>query len=176
MCSPEAGAVLNVVSAFAGYQDKKEQARNTQASNTVAKANASKGLHDDYGFIDWQKGEVKDEKTRVDLQTKIEKIAKLTEQLNLNVGSSTAIRRDVGTDFNYVFVDNDAKMNRDLVELNRKEIEAFGAYERVINDLPVPYEPSKLGLAINIANAGYGYEKDVATMKGTSKLTGKTYT
>ena len=60
MCSPEAGAVLNVFSAMAGYQDKKEQARATQASNTVAKANASKGLHDDYGFIDWQKGEVKD--------------------------------------------------------------------------------------------------------------------
>ena len=66
MCSPEAGAVLNVFSAIAGYQDKKETARATQASNTVAKANASKGLHDDYGFIEWQKGEVKDEKTRVD--------------------------------------------------------------------------------------------------------------
>ena len=55
-------------------------------------------------------------------------------------------------------------------ELNRKEIEAFGAYERVINDLPVPYEPSKLGLAINIANAGYGYEKDVARVVRTQPI------
>jgi len=175
MCTAEAGAVLNVVSAFAGYQDKKEQARMTQASNTVAKANASRGLHDDFGFIDWQKGEVKEEKTRVDLANKIEKIKLLTEQLNLNVGNPHAIRRDVGTDFNTVFVSADAKMNRDMVDLGRKEIEAIGAYERVINDLPVPYEPSRLGLAINIAQAGVGYETDVATLGGQSKITGKNY-
>ena len=176
MCTAEAAVVANVVGSVLKFQDKKNQAETTRVNNTIARNEYNKGYLADITEIDGNVKDAKDEKTANIVKNKIEKINAMAKQLNLNVGSSTAIRRDVGTDFNYVFVDNDAKMTRDLVELNRKEIEAFGAYERVINDLPVPYEPSKLGLAINIANAGYQYETDVATMKGTSKLTGKEYT
>ena len=161
MCSPEAAmAGLKVASAFAGYQDQKTKARTTQASNTIAKKNASRGLHDDYGYIDYQKGEARDEKVRETTRSKIAKLNEMAKQLNLNAGNPHAIMKDVGTEYETDYMDVAVAYDKDVISLQRKELEAFGAYERTINDLPVPYKPSKLGLAIQIAEAGTQYKID----------------
>ena len=163
MCSPEAAmATLKVASAFADYGDKKTKYRTTQASNTIAKKNASRGLHDDYGYIDYQKGEARDEKVRETTRSKIAKLNEMAKQLNLNVGNATSIMKDVGTEYETDYMDVAVAYDKDIISLQRKELEAFGAYERTINDLPVPYKPSKLGLAIQVAEAGTQYKIDTA--------------
>jgi len=161
MCSPEAAlAGIKIVSAFAGYQDKKTKYRTDVAANTVAKKNASRGLHEDYGQIDYQKGEAVSEKVRETVRAKIEKINEMSKQMNLNVGNASSIMKDVGTEYETDHMDIAVAFDRDMIDLNRKDLEAFGAYERTINDLPVPYKPSKLGLAIGIAEAGTQYAID----------------
>lgn len=163
MCSPEAAmATLKVASAFADYGDKKTKYRTTQASNTIAKKNASRGLHDDYGYIDYKKGESRDEKVRETTRAKIKKLNEMAKQLNLNAGDPHAIMKDVGTEYETDHIDVAVAYDRDVISLQRKELEAFGAYERTINDLPVPYKPSKLGLAIQVAEAGTQYKIDTA--------------
>ena len=161
MCSPEAAlAGIKIVSAFAGYQDKKTKYRTDVAANTVAKKNASRGLHEDYGQIDYQKGEAVSEKVRETVRAKIEKINEMSKQMNLNVGNASSIMKDVGTEYETDHMDIAVAFDRDMIDLNRKDLEAFGSYERTINDLPVPYKPSKLGLAIGIAEAGTQYAID----------------
>jgi len=162
MCVPPEAALagIKIVSAFAGYQDQKTKYRTDVAANTVAKKNASRGLHHDLGDLDYQKGEAVSEKVRETVRAKIEKINKMSKQMNLNVGDATSIMKDVGTEYETDHMDVAVAYDRDMIDLNRKELEAFGAYERTINDLPVPYKPTKLGLAIGIAEAGTQYAID----------------
>ena len=160
MCVPPEAALagMQIVGAFAKYQDAKTKYRTDVAANTVAKKNASRGLHEDFGQIDYQKGEAVSEKVRETVRAKIEKINEMATQLNLNVGNASSIMKDVGTEYETDHMDLAVAYDRDMIDLNRKELEAFGAYERTINDLPVPYKPTKLGLAIGVAEAGLQYQ------------------
>ena len=179
MCSPEAAmATLKVASAFAGYEDKKTKYRTTQASNTIAKKNASRGLHDDYGYIDYQKGEAradvteidgnvlksKDEKTANIVKNKIEKINAMAKQLNLNVGNSGAILKDIGAEYQLVEQDNDREFGIDMQTAYRQYDKAYASFTQAMNNLPVPQEPSWLGLAVDMTGAGMQYRRDQKTL------------
>jgi len=107
--------------------------------------------------VDYEKGKAKEAETRAKFKTKLEKIAALSEQLNLNVGNADAIFKDNGAEFDMTFMENKSAFDNDMVQLNRKELEVFATNSRTINSLPVPSDPSKMALAIGVAEAGTTY-------------------
>ena len=166
MCSIElAMAGIKVASAVSSFQGKKQKANQVAQSNLVAKENASRGYMNDLGYLGWQRTESAEELSRSKFKIKIKKIAMMAEQLNLNVGNPNAIFRDLGAEAQLDEHDTNALFNKDIVTLARKEQEAFGAYEKTINNLPVPYQPSMMGLGIQLASAGAGYYKDVQDLE-----------
>jgi len=157
MCSPEAQLALTVVSKVAEFNAKQNDANTVRASNAVAIANANRAMSDDLGQVDYEKGKAKEAETRAKFKTKLEKIAALSEQLNLNVGNADAIFKDNGAEFDMTFMENKSAFDNDMVQLNRKELEVFATNSRTINSLPVPSDPSKMALAIGVAEAGTTY-------------------
>ena len=157
MCSPEAQLALTVVSKDAEFNAKQNDANTVRASNAVAIANANRAMADDLGQVDSEKGKAKEAETRAKFKTKLEKIAALSEQLNLNVGNADAIFKDNGAEFDMAFMENKSAFDNDMVQLNRKELEVFATNSRTINSLPVPSDPSKMALAIGVAEAGTTY-------------------
>lgn len=157
MCSPEAQLALTVVSKVAEFNAKQNDANTVRASNAVAIANANRAMSDDLGQVDYEKGKAKEELTRSKFKTKLEKIAQMSEMLNLNVGNTNAILKDNGAEFDMAFMENKSAFDNDMVQLNRKELEVFATNSRTINSLPVPSDPSKMALAIGVAEAGTTY-------------------
>ena len=157
MCSPEAQFALSVFSKVQEFNAKQDEANTVRASNAVAIENANRAMSDDLGQVDYEKGKAKEELTRSKFKTKLEKIAQMSELLNLNVGNTSAILKDNGAEFDMQFMENKSAFNNDMVSLNRKELEVFATNSRTINSLPVPSDPSKLALAIGVAEAGTTY-------------------
>lgn len=157
MCSPEAQFALSVFSKVQEFNAKQNDANVVRASNAVAVANANRAMSDDLGQVDYEKAKAKEALTRSKFKTKIEKIAQMSEQLNLNVGNTSAILKDNGAEFDMDFMENKSAFNNDMVSLNRKELEVFATNSRTINSLPVPSDPSKMALAIGVAEAGTTY-------------------
>lgn len=157
MCSPEAQFALSVFSKVQEFNAKQNDANTVRASNAVAVANANRAMSDDLGQVDYEKGKAKEELTRSKFKTKLEKIAQMSEQLNLNVGNTDAILKDNGAEFDMAFMENKSAFDNDMVQINRKELEVFATNSRTINSLPVPSDPSKMALAIGVAEAGTTY-------------------
>ena len=157
MCSPEAQFALSVFSKVQEFNAKQDEANTVRASNAVAIKNANRAMSDDLGQVDYEKGKAKEELTRSKFKTKLEKIAQMSELLNLNVGNTSAILKDNGAEFDMQFMENKSAFNNDMVSLNRKELEVFATNSRTINSLPVPSDPSKMALAIGVAEAGTTY-------------------
>jgi hypothetical protein len=157
MCSPEAQLAISVISKVAEFNAKQNDANTVRASNAVAIDNANRAMADDLGQVDYEKGKAKEELTRSKFKTKLEKIAQMSELLNLNVGNAGAIMKDNGAEFDMDFMENKSAFNNDMVSLNRKELEVFATNSRTINSLPVPSDPSKMALAIGVAEAGTTY-------------------
>ena len=157
MCSPEAQFALSVFSKVQEFNAKQDEANTVRASNAVAVANANRAMSDDLGMVDYEKGKAKEALTRSKFKTKLEKIAQMSELLNLNVGNAKAIMKDNGAEFDMQFMENKSAFNNDMVQLNRKELDVFATNSRTINSLPVPSDPSKMALAIGFAEAGATY-------------------
>ena len=161
MCSIQAaGMAINVGSKVMQYQADKKKYNQSVHANFIAKQNASKSYLDDIGQVDWQLQEAADEKTREKFKIKLAKISSIAEALNMNAGNANAIFKDIGAGASMDMVDVDAAFNQDIVSLMRKEQEAFGGYQRTVNNLPIPVKPSMMGLALNLAGAGVQYKKD----------------
>ena len=161
MCSIQAaGMAINVGSKVMQHQADKKKYNESVHANFIAKQNASKSYLDDIGQVDWQLQEAADEKTREKFKVKIAKISSIAENLNMNAGNANAIFKDIGDAASMDMVDVDAAFNQDIVSLMRKEQEAFGGYQRTVNNLPIPVAPSMMGLALNLAGSGLQYKKD----------------
>ena len=166
MCSAEGALALNVMSSVMKYQGAKRDAKITQANNTVARREFDRGYLNDLTQIDDNKQDAKDEKLANILKNKVEKINAMAKQLNLNVGNAGVIMKDIGADYQFTEQDNERAYGIDMKTAFRQENEAWASYVSSINNLPMPYEPSKLGLAIDIAGAGVQYKRDQKTMSG----------
>ena len=161
MCSIQAaGMALNIGSKVMQHQADKKKYNQSVHANFIAKQNASKSYLDDIGQVDWQLQEAADEKTREKFKVKLAKISSIAENLNMNAGNANAIFKDIGGAASMDMVDVDAAFNQDIVSLMRKEQEAFGGYQRTVNNLPIPVKPSMMGLALNLTGAGLQYKKD----------------
>ena len=164
MCTAEGAAVLNVVGSVLKFQDKKEQAATTRVNNTIAKNEYNKGYLADITEIDGNVIKSKEEKTVNIVKNKIEKINAMAKQLNLNVGDSTAILKDIGAEYQLVEQDNDREFGIDMQTAYRQFDKAYASFTQAMNNLPVPQEPSWLGLAVDMTGAGMQYRRDQKTL------------
>ena len=164
MCTAEGAAVLNVVGSVLKFQDKKEQAATTRVNNTIARNEYNKGYLADITEIDNNVQEAKDEKTANIVKNKIEKINAMAKQLNLNVGNSGAIMKDIGAEYQLVEQDNDREFGIDMQTAYRQYDKAYASFTQAMNNLPVPQEPSWLGLAVDMTGAGMQYRRDQKTL------------
>jgi len=160
MCTAEGAAVLNVVGSVLKFQDKKEQAATTRINNTIARNEYNKGYLADVTEIDGNIQDAKDEKTVNIVKNKIEKINAMAKQLNLNVGNSGAIMKDIGAEYQLVEQDNDREFGIDMKTAYTQYDKAYASFTQAMNNLPVPQEPSMLGLALDVAGAGVQYKRD----------------
>ena len=160
MCTAEGAAVLNVVGSVLKFQDKKEQAATTRVNNTIARNEYNKGYLADVTEIDGNIQDAKDEKTANIVKNKIEKINAMAKQLNLNVGNSGAIMKDIGAEYQLVEQDNDREFSMDMKTAYLQYDKAYASFTQAMNNLPVPQEPSMLGLALDVAGAGVQYKRD----------------
>ena len=160
MCTAEGAAVLNVVGSVLKFQDKKEQAATTRVNNTIARNEYNKGYLADVTEIDGNIQDAKDEKTANIVKNKIEKINAMAKQLNLNVGNSGAIMKDIGAEYQLVEHDNDREFGIDMKTAYTQYDKAYASFTQAMNNLPVPQEPSMLGLALDVAGAGVQYKRD----------------
>ncbi len=160
MCTAEGAAVLNVVGSVLKFQDKKEQAATTRVNNTIARNEYNKGYLADVTEIDGNIQDAKDEKTVNIVKNKIEKINAMAKQLNLNVGNSGAIMKDIGAEYQLVEQDNDREFGIDMKTAYTQYDKAYASFTQAMNNLPVPQEPSMLGLALDVAGARVQYKRD----------------
>lgn len=165
MCTAEAAAVANVVGSVLKFQDKKNQADTTRVNNTIARKEYNKGYLADVTEIDGNVIKSKDEKTANIVKNKIEKINAMAKQLNLNVGDSTAILKDIGAEYQLVEQDNDREFGIDMQTAYRQYDKAYASFTQAMNNLPVPQEPSWLGLAVDMTGAGMQYRRDKKTLE-----------
>ena len=88
----------------------------------------------------------------------------MAKQLNLNVGNSGAIMKDIGAEYQLVEQDNDREFGIDMKTAYTQYDKAYASFTQAMNNLPVPQEPSWLGLAVDMTGAGMQYRRDQKTL------------
>jgi hypothetical protein len=158
MCTPEAQLGLSVVSKVAEFQGQKQKARQQEAVNAANRGRATRGYLTDINAIDQNQQGKAEAKVRADLKLRKERRAAVAKMLNIGAGDPRAIIRDINTDSNIDFNENQASFDTDLASLDRKRMEAYGAMESVWYSQPIPQKPSMMGLAIDTASAYTDYK------------------
>jgi hypothetical protein len=158
MCTPEAQLGLSVVSKVAEFQGQKQKARQQEAVNAANRGRATRGYLTDINAIDQNQQGKAEAKVRADLKLRKERRAAVAKMLNIGAGDPRAIIRDINTDSNIDFNENQASFDTDLASLDRKRMEAYGAMESVWYSQPIPQKPSMMGLAIDTASTYTDYK------------------
>jgi len=157
MCTPEAQVALAIGGKVMEYQGQKAKAKQQEAINAANRGRATRGYLTDITAINQNQQAKAEDKVRADLKLRKERRAAVAKMLNLGAGNTTAILRDINTDANVDFNQNQAGFESDLASLDRKRMEAYGAMESVWYSQPIPQRPSLMGLAIDTASAGVDY-------------------
>jgi len=158
MCTPEAQLGLAVVSKVAEFQGQQKKARQQEAVNAANRGRATRGYLTDINAIDQNQQGKAEAKVRADLKLRKERRAAVAKMLNIGAGDPRAIIRDINTDSNIDFNENQAGFDTDMASLDRKRMEAYGAMESVWYSQPIPQKPSMMGLAIDTASAYTDYK------------------
>jgi len=158
MCTPEAQVALAIGGKVMEYQGQKAKAKQQEAINAANRGRATRGYLTDVTAINQNQQAKAEDKVRADLKLRKERRAAVAKMLNLGAGNTNAILRDINTDANVDFNQNQAGFESDLASLDRKRMEAYGAMESVWYSQPIPQRPSLMGLAIDSASAGVDYQ------------------
>ena len=158
MCTPEAQVALAIGGKVMEYQGQKQKARQQEAINAANRGRATRGYLTDINAIDQNQQGKAEAKVRADLKLRKERRAAVAKMLNLGAGDPRAIIRDINTDSNVDFNENQAGFDTDMASLDRKRMEAYGAMESVWYSQPIPQKPSMMGLAIDTASAYTDYK------------------
>jgi len=158
MCTPEAQVALAIGGKVMEYQGQKAKAKQQEAINAANRGRATRGYLTDVTAINQNQQAKAEDKVRADLKLRKERRAAVAKMLNLGAGNTNAILRDINTDANVDFNQNQAGFESDLASLDRKRMEAYGAMESVWYSQPIPQRPSLMGLAIDSASAGVDYK------------------
>ena len=131
MCTPEAQVALAIGGKVMEYQGQKAKAKQQEAINAANRGRATRGYLTDVTAINQNQQAKAEDKVRADLKLRKERRAAVAKMLNLGAGNTNAILRDINTDANVDFNQNQAGFESDLASLDRKRMEAYGAMESV---------------------------------------------
>jgi hypothetical protein len=157
MCTIEAQAALQVVSAVMQYQNKKNVAKQHAADNKVAMGHYNESYLYDLSKIDNESGNAVREKALEEFKIKQKKALDIATALNLGFGNPLRAVQSVGgvadNDLNYVGF----QFTKDMTTLQHQEHEAYAHMVKGYSSLTSPTQPSLLGTSMQIASAGINY-------------------
>ena len=170
MCTIEAQAALQVVSAVMQYQNKKNVAKQHAADNRVAMGHYNESYLYDLSKIDNESGNAVREKALEEFKIKQEKSSQIAEALNLGFGNPLRAVQSVGgvadNDLNYVGF----QFTKDMTTLQHQEHEAYAHMVKGYSSLTRPDQPSLLGTGLQIAAAGVNYRTEDLKRRGEWKV------
>tara|TARA_B100000965_G_scaffold60802_1_gene46716 strand:+ start:4327 stop:4833 length:507 start_codon:yes stop_codon:yes gene_type:complete len=153
MCN--VGAAIQVASLVHGYREKKAQNKAIRRDNETSRRHFDKGYLADMNKIDQEKVNADKEKTKAEIKSKAEKNLEVSQNLNLGFGNSTKIVQSIGYLFDEDWVAITSDYDKDVQTFKVQQSEAYANLHKNYNSLTTPIEPSRTGLALEIAAVSY---------------------
>lgn len=145
MCDPMVMAGVQILKGVAQYQADREGYSAQMDANRRNREAAQKGYLADVSRLKTIAAEKGADKVRADIKLKKQRQSEIATMLNSGAGGVSAILRDIGADVNDAFNENTAAYMQDMTSLQRKSLEAYGAFEQTWNSQPNPARPNFLG-------------------------------
>ena len=163
MCDPTLVMAVNVASKVMAF-DAEKKAYNAQvAANERNRKAAHIGYINDTKRLEELAQQKAKKKSLADYKAKKQRRAAVAEAMNVTGLNATAVLKDINADSNMAINENKQAYLADVASLNRKALEAHGAFESVWNSMPMPQKPSLLGTALGIGG-------DIATARMQQKV------
>ena len=154
---------LKVVTAIYSYQNQKAIAKAKRVANDRTRENADSNYLANISKIDGEKNEAAMEKTKEVFKNTMEKKAEQATGLNLGFGNATRILQSVSGKYDMSYADILTGYRQDMTALMNDETSAYANLSKTYNSIKPVTEPSRTGLALQIATIGAeGYYKNQA--------------
>ena len=169
MCTIEAQAALQVVSAVMQYQNQKNVAKQKTADNQVAMGHYNESYLNDLSKIDNESGNAQREKAVEEFRIKQLKAKDMATALNAGFGNPFRVVQDISgaadLDYNYIGF----QYNKDMVTLQNQENEAYAHMVKGYSSLTSATQPSLISTGLQIASAGVNYRTEDLKRRGEWK-------
>ena len=143
---------LKVGTAIYSYQNQKAIAKGKRVANDRTRENADSNYLANISKIDGEKNEAA-----------MEKKAEQATGLNLGFGNATRILQSVSGKYDMSYADILTGYRQDMTALMNDETSAYANLSKTYNSIKPVTEPSRTGLALQIATIGAeGYYKNQA--------------
>ena len=156
---------LKVGTAIYNYQNEKAIAKGKRIANDRTRENADANYLANIAKIDGEKNEAAMEKSKEIFKNNMEKKAEQATGLNLGFGNATRILQSVSGKYDMSYADI-LRYRQDMTALMNDESSAYANLTKTYNSIKPVTEPSRTGLALQIATlSAEGYYKNEALKK-----------
>ena len=157
---------LKVGTAIYNYQNEKAIAKGKRIANDRTRENADANYLANISKIDNEKNEAAMEKSKELFKNNMEKKAEQATGLNLGFGNATRILQSVSGKYDMSYADILTGYRQDMTALMNDESSAYANLTKTYNSIKPVTEPSRTGLALQIATlSAEGYYKNEALKK-----------
>ena len=154
---------LKIGTAIYSHQSQKAVAKGKRNANNETRKNADANYLANIAKIDNEKNEADMEKSKELFKNSQEKKAEQASGLNLGFGNATKILQSISGKFDSSYADILAGYRQDMTALRGDETSAYANLSKTYNSIKPVTEPSRTGLALQIATIGAeGYYKNQA--------------
>nr|WMM95182.1 hypothetical protein MEP431_gp36 [Methylophilales phage MEP431] len=142
---------LKVGTAIYNYQNEKAIAKGKKNANNKTRENADANYLANIAKIDNEKNEAAMEKTTEEIRNNMAKKAEQATGLNLGFGNATRILQSVSGKYDMSYADILQGYRQDMTQLMSDEDAAYANLVKTYNSIKPVTEPSRTGLALQIA-------------------------
>ena len=142
---------LKVGTAIYNYQNEKAIAKGKRIANDKTRENADANYLANIAKIDNEKNEAAMEKTTEEIRNNMSKKAEQATGLNLGFGNATRILQSVSGKYDMSYADILQGYRQDMTQLMSDEDAAYANLVKTYNSIKPVTEPSRTGLALQIA-------------------------
>ena len=154
---------LKIGTAIYSYQSQKAVAKGKRIANDKTRENADANYLANIAKIDGEKNEADMEKSKEVFKNTMEKKAEQATGLNLGFGNATRILQSISGKYDMSYSDILTGYRQDMTALRSDETSAYANLSKTYNSIKPVTEPSRTGLALQIATIGAeGYYKNQA--------------
>jgi hypothetical protein len=153
-------AALQIAGAVVQYRQTKADNTAIRRDQETTRRNADRGYLHDMVKIDQEKINADMEKTKAEIKSKAEKDLEISQKINLGFGNNTKIVQSIGYLFDEDWNEITSGYDKDVQIFKNQQTEAYANLSKTYNSLRPPTEPSRNGLMLDVASAGYdGYQR-----------------